>query len=396
MKLTSGQIFDLVVVVVTLLAALAGYRIGFLGRVVSWIGLAGGLYVAARLLPTAFRHLQSASPTTLVVTAVAILVGGGMVGQALGMVVGGRLHHVLPLGPLRLVDRVVGGVVGAAGVLTVVWLLIPTLAAAPGSLARAVGNSVVARAISRDLPSPPPALDVLRRIIGNGNPEVFAALGPAAPVGSPPAGDPLSAALVASVSASTVKVQGQACQSIYEGSGFVVASNLVVTNAHVVAGEKPGATSVMAPSGRVLPAQVVSYDPSRDLALLSVPGLGETPLTLGSPQVGDTGAVFGHPNGQDPLAVTPARVAAIEEAVGPDIYGTHNTKRSILVMASDLARGDSGGAVVDTSGQVIGVAFAISAQQAGTSYALNTSELKAFLAEPRSPSTSTGACITGG
>jgi S1-C subfamily serine protease len=255
---------------------------------------------------------------------------------------------------------------------------------------------VVARAISRDLPSPPPALDVLRRIIGNNNPEVFAALGPAAPIGSPPATDPLSGTIVASVSASTVKVPGQECQSIYEGSGFVVASNLVVTNAHVVAGEKPGATSVMLADGKVLGAQVVSYDPSRDLALLSVSGLGAAPLALGTPQVGDTGAVFGHPNGQDPLAVTPARVAAIQEAVGPDIYGAHNTKRSILVMASSLARGDSGGAVVDTAGKVIGVAFAISAQQSGTSYALNTSELKAFLAEPRSPIASTGACITGG
>ena len=396
MKLNSGDVFDLVVLAVTVLAALGGYRIGFLGRVVSWVGLAAGIYVAARLLPTVFRHMQTSTASTLVIVAIAILVGGGMVGQALGMVAGGRLHHVLPIGPLRLVDRLVGGVVGAAGVLTVVWLLVPTLAAAPGALARAVGNSVVARAISRDLPAPPPALDVLRRIIGNGNPEVFAALGPAVPVGSPPVADPLNAALVASVSASTVKVQGQACQSIYDGSGFVVGSNLVITNAHVVAGEKPGATTVISPSGQVLPAQVVSYDPSIDLALLSVPGFGAPSLPLGTPTVGAAGAVFGHPNGQAALAVTPARVAAVQEAVGPNIYGVHNTKRSILVMASDLARGDSGGAVVNPQGAVVGVAFAISAQQAGTSYALNTSEVRTFLAEPRSADASTGACITGG
>ncbi len=379
-----------------MLAALGGYRIGFLGRVISWVGLAGGLYVAARLLPAVFRHLRSSSPSTLLVVAVGMLIGGAVIGQALGLFLGGRLHHVLPLGPLRTLDRLVGAAVGAAGMLTVVWLLLPTLAATQGTVSRAVDGSAVARAISRDLPAPPPALDVLRRIVGDGNPEVFAALAPAANVGAPPSSLPLSPSLVSAVSASTLKVQGQACQSIYDGSGFVVERGLVITNAHVVAGEKPGATSVLTPSGRVLAATVVSYDPYRDLALLSVPGLNEPPLPIGAPRQGELGAVFGHPNGQDPLAVVPARVAAIEEAVGPDIYGTHNTKRSILVMASDLARGDSGGAVVDPSGQVIGVAFAISAQQSGVSYALNTSELKAFLAEPRSAQASTGACLTGG
>jgi S1-C subfamily serine protease len=393
---TSGDVVDVAIGGAAVLAALGGYRIGFLGRVISWVGLAGGLYVAARLLPAVFRHLRSSSPSTLLVVAVGMLIGGAVIGQALGLFLGGRLHHVLPLGPLRTLDRLVGAAVGAAGMLTVVWLLLPTLAATQGTVSRAVDGSAVARAISRDLPAPPPALDVLRRIVGDGNPEVFAALAPAANVGAPPSSLPLSPSLVSAVSASTLKVQGQACQSIYDGSGFVVERGLVITNAHVVAGEKPGATSVLTPSGRVLAATVVSYDPYRDLALLSVPGLNEPPLPIGAPRQGELGAVFGHPNGQDPLAVVPARVAAIEEAVGPDIYGTHNTKRSILVMASDLARGDSGGAVVDPSGQVIGVAFAISAQQSGVSYALNTSELKAFLAEPRSAQASTGACLTGG
>ncbi len=394
--MTSGDVVDVAIGGAAVLAALGGYRIGFLGRVISWVGLAGGLYVAARLLPAVFRHLRSSSPSTLLVVAVGMLIGGAVIGQALGLFLGGRLHHVLPLGPLRTLDRLVGAAVGAAGMLTVVWLLLPTLAATQGTVSRAVDGSAVARAISRDLPAPPPALDVLRRIVGDGNPEVFAALAPAANVGAPPSSLPLSPSLVSAVSASTLKVQGQACQSIYDGSGFVVERGLVITNAHVVAGEKPGATSVLTPSGRVLAATVVSYDPYRDLALLSVPGLNEPPLPIGAPRQGELGAVFGHPNGQDPLAVVPARVAAIEEAVGPDIYGTHNTKRSILVMASDLARGDSGGAVVDPSGQVIGVAFAISAQQSGVSYALNTSELKAFLAEPRSAQASTGACLTGG
>jgi S1-C subfamily serine protease len=94
--------------------------------------------------------------------------------------------------------------------------------------------------------------------------------------------------------------------------------------------------------------------------------------------------------------VTPARVAQEEEAVGRDLYDSSNTKRDILVLAAALAHGDSGGPLVDAGGAVIGVAFAISADQPSTSYALSTTELSAALAEPRNPSgTSTGPCLTG-
>jgi S1-C subfamily serine protease len=139
------------------------------------------------------------------------------------------------------------------------------------------------------------------------------------------------------------------------------------------------------------------FDPRRDLALLSVPSLGERPLALLVAHAGATGAVFGHPNGQNALAVTPARIAREEEAVGRDLYDRSDTKRDILVLAAALAHGDSGGPLVNAVGQVIGVAFAISADQAGTSYALSTKELRAALTAPRRPAgVSTGPCLTSG
>jgi S1-C subfamily serine protease len=116
---------------------------------------------------------------------------------------------------------------------------------------------------------------------------------------------------------------------------------------------------------------------------------------VSSPVVGVDAAVFGHPNGQTPLQISPARVVIEEEAVGRDLYDAHTTKREILVLAADLAHGDSGGALVNPSGQVIGVAFAISANQAGTAYALSSSELRAALAEPRQAAgVSTGPCLS--
>jgi S1-C subfamily serine protease len=358
--------------------------------------LAAGFYVAVRLLPSIIVDLSSASPGAQLSVAVLLLVGGAMVGQALGLLVGARLHHALPLGPVRQVDRVVGGGVGIIGVVAALWLLLPSIGAVPGWPARATANSGVSRWVSVHLPTPPDALQVLRRLVGQDAPQVFAVLHPGGSVGSAPSSSPLTVALTSAVTASTVKVEGQACNRIFEGSGFAVASDLVVTNAHVVAGEPPGKTTVLLPTGPRLPAEVVMFDPRRDLALLRVNSLGERPLPLQVAHAGATGAVFGHPNGQDPVAVTPARVAQEEEAVGRDLYDSSNTKRDILVLAAALAHGDSGGPLVDAGGAVIGVAFAISADQPSTSYALSTTELSAALAEPRNPSgTSTGPCLTG-
>ena len=387
---------DLIVLAGAVSAGIGGYRLGFLGRAVSWLGLAIGFYVAVRVLPPVLRSLHHASPSTLLVVAVSLLVGGAMVGQAIGLIAGSQLHRALPLGPIRIADRVVGAMLGGAGVFVVLWLLIPSLAQVPGWPAQAVIDSSISRFVSRDLPPPPSPLLLLQRLVGNGNPEVFSVLQQGRASGLPPSGSPLSLTLTKQVLASTVKVQGQACGEIIEGSGFAVAPNLVVTNAHVVAGESRGNTAVLLPTGRLLPATVVTYDPNRDLALLSVPGLGEAPLVVATPQQGETGAVFGHPHGQDQIAVNPARVSSEENAVGPDIYGNHNVTRAILVLAASLAHGDSGGAVVNKDGQLIGVAFAISADSSGTAYALNTSELQAALSEPRQAAASTGSCLTSG
>ncbi len=387
---------DLIVIAGAVIAALGGYRLGFFGRVASWLGLALGFYVAIRLLPSVLIRLTSAAPATQLAVAVLILVGGAVIGQALGLVVGSRLRRALPGGPVRQVDRVVGAGTGIAGVVVALWLLLPSIASVPGWPARATADSGISRWVSGNLPNPPNALQVLRRLIGQDAPQVFAVLHPGAPAGPPPVASPLPAAVTQTVEASTVKVEGQACNRIYEGSGFAVANDLVVTNAHVVAGEPAGQTSVLLPSGRQLPATVVMFDSRRDLALLAVGNLGETPLPLKVVGAGATGAVFGHPDGRDRVAVTPARVAQAIEAVGKDLYDTTNTTRNVLVLAADLAHGDSGGPLVNSTGDVIGVAFAISANQPSTSYALNTTELEAALAEPQNPSgISTGPCLTG-
>lgn len=387
---------DGILLAVAVLAAVGGYRAGFFTRVLSWVGLAAGVYLAARYLPRIVSLLALSSATGRLAVAAAVLVGAAFVGQAAGILVGGRLHGVLPLGPLRSFDKLVGGAVGVVGVATALWLLLPSISSVPGWPSSAARHSSIARWFSGSLPPPPNALEALRRLVADdGLPQVFASLHAGGAVGRPPASSPLPAALLARVEASTVKVQGQACNRIQDGSGFAVAPDLVLTNAHVVAGEPAGATSVLLPDGSTLPASVVMYDPNRDLALLRVPGLGERPLPLATAHVGGRGDVLGHPGGAIHLAVSPYVVSQEITAVGEDLYDRHRTRRDVFVLGAALAPGDSGGPLVDVHGRVVGVAFAIAVGQAGTAYALTTHEIRPDLVGTHRGTVATGACITG-
>jgi S1-C subfamily serine protease len=384
---------DAIVILLCIAAAIGGYRLGFLVRALSWVGLGLGLYVAARFLPRIVSSAGLSSPISRLLLGVVVLIVCGFVGQLLGLVTGSRLNAILPTGPVRSVDKGVGAVAGALGVLVLLWLLIPSLTAVPGYVATMTENSAISRWLGSHVAAPPDTFQALRRVVGSESfPQVFKDLVPGGAVGSPPTSNPLSAAVTASVSQSMVKVEGQACDEIQDGSGFAVAPNLIVTNAHVVAGESH--TQVLTYARRVLPATVVQFDANRDLALLQVGNLGDSALPLANGSQNQEVAVFGHPQGQTTLAIQPARIARQLEAVGDNLYGTAQTRRSVLVVAASLQPGDSGGAVVDTSGSVVGVAFAIAEGQSNTAYALSSSELRGFLAQPHGPRVSTGGCLS--
>jgi S1-C subfamily serine protease len=391
---------DIGILVVAAFAMLGGWRLGFFGRVFSWIGLGAGLYLAVRFLPNIVNFVGLSGSVARMVLAVGVLVGGALIGQAVGLMVGSRLHSVLPpFAGIRTLDRFVGAIVGALGVFAALWLLAPSLAAVPGTVSQLTTGSVITRWLSNETRSyglsPPNTLQALRRLVSeDGFPQVFDQIVPGQDVGAPPGSIPLTSALVTTVSASTVKVEGEACGRIQEGSGWTVDPGLVVTNAHVVAGEAAGSTSVLLPDGTVKPATVVLYNPDVDIALLSVPGLGEPPLPVASGSVGQKGAVFGHPNGQDPLAIQPATIAQQVTALGEDLYGNRSTERQVYVLAAQLTYGDSGAPVVDTNGQVVGIAFAIAPDRPTTAYALSTSELRPILLQPRSSAVSTQGCVS--
>lgn len=383
------NLLDLVLVGLLVVGVVGGYRLGFITRVTSWIGLAAGLVLAVALLGPILSSFDDRDSTTLLLVAAAVVFVGAFGGQALGLAIGAR-YRPARKGTVRRTDRVAGAVVGAIGVLALIWLLVPVLADTPGWPAEQAPRSLVARTIHDNLPEPPDAVQALQALVGDDVPRVFDDLRPTPDVGPPPASSGLTQQVTDAVVPSVVKVEGEACDRIQDGSGFVVAPGLVVTNAHVIAGEEE--SDVLTTSGERLPAVAVAFDPDRDLAVLRVPGLGAPALPLADASVDDIGGVFGFPGGGD-LRIAPFSVARRIRALGRDIYDDGRTEREVLELASDLAPGDSGSALVSPDGDVVGVAFAIAPDRPGVAYALTIGELEAVLAGDLSSAVSTGPCL---
>jgi S1-C subfamily serine protease len=384
------MMLDLLLVLAGVAAGIGGYRLGFLARVTSWLGLALGVFVGSLLLPEVMRRLDGASDVTMAFVAICALAGTALIGQAAGLVLGSRLHIALPDGPARNTDRLAGAVAGVVGMLVGLWLLLPTLGDIPGWTSEQARTSIIAREVNHRFPPAPDSIQALRRLLGDDPfPTVFDRLQPAPEVGPPPTSTGITQATAGAVVSSVVKVEGEACGRIQEGSGFFVASDLVVTNAHVVAGEDD--TSIELADGSDADATVVAFDPQRDLALLRTEA-SAPPLPLQAGERGDRGGVFGHPGG-GPLEISPFQIGDQITARGRNIYDSAESERQVLVLASNLAPGDSGSALIDPEGQVVGVAFAIAPDKPGVAYALAISELQSVLAGDLSVERDTGGCL---
>lgn len=384
------NLLDLILVLLGVSAAIGGYRLGLMARVISWLGLALGVLLGVAILPGLLRRLEGASDVSIVLVEVATLLGCGLVGQGLGLTLGSKLHIALPEGTARKTDRAAGAVSGVVGVLIGLWLLLPTLGEAAWTADQARTSSIAAE-VDRYFPEPPGTIQDLRRAAADGPfPQVLDALAPAPDPGPPPGAHGLGAETVARATQATVKVQGVACNRVQEGTGFLVEDDLFVTNAHVVAGEDE--TEVQFQDGSTSDAAVVAYDPVRDLALLRADDGGRQPLTLREAQVGDSGGVFGHPGG-GPLEISPFQVGDLITAVGQDIYDQRDSRRRVLVLASELRPGDSGAALVDGQGNVIGVAFAVAPDKSNVAYALALEELAAVRSGDISAPKSTNGCL---
>lgn len=386
------NLLDVAIALAAIAAGVGGWRLGVLARALAWVGVAVGLLIAVPFVVPVVDRFGGTDADTRTTVALVFLVLCSAAGQAAGLWASFGLERRRTRRGLSIGERGAGAALGAFGVLVIVWMMLPSLSVAAGWPNRAARSSAIVAFLDEVAPEPPGVFaDWSREIAGSGFP---AALDPLVepPDPGPPPESTLDLATIADVAPSIVKVSGVACGTVQDGTGVVIGPSLVVTNAHVVAGEH--ATHVLAAGGVERDAQVVAFDAVRDVAVLRVAGLHAPALALAGAEVGDEGAVLGFPGGGE-LQVEPARIGALISARGTDIYGRDSSTRAVLVLAARLAPGDSGAPLIGPGGEVLGLAFAIDPGSATTAYALARSEVDAVLAvvgEATGP-VPTGPCL---
>jgi S1-C subfamily serine protease len=368
---------DLLLVLLAVVAAAGGWRLGFVRRLASWVGAAAGLGLAIVILPDVVRWMGLESDLTILLTATALLVLFASIGQGIGAAIGHRLHRGVVATPrVRAVDSAGGSALGVVAVGVLAWLVVPVMADTAGWPAASARGSVIAEFVDERLPDPPPQITRLERQLAGGQfPQLFSGLRSAPDIPAPPAGSPVSAEMLEQAAQSAVRLTSAACGRIQTGSGFVVAPDVIVTNAHVVAASS--SVQVESAVGDSATGRVVAFDPATDLALVAAP-LDRPALDLASPGPGDRGLVLGFPGG-GPFEPSPFEVGQQLSATGYDIYDRDLVRRQLLALASALEPGDSGSAVMRNDGSVIGVAVAVAPDRAGVAYALDIAELRQLL-----------------
>ena len=375
----TGDLLDLILAVLVVAFAVAGYRQGFIIGVLSFAGFIGGGAIGALIGPGDARALVDGLAQQALVAIIVVFVVA-MVGQLLASGLGVAMRSRLTWRPATVVDSIGGAVVSVVSVLLIAWLIATAVAYAPFPLiSRQVNNSAVLRGVDRIMP---PDVSLMftdfRALLARGPyTQVFGALGAEGAL-SVAAPDPavLKSVGLTRARPSIVKIEGTApsCSRRIEGSGFVFARHRVLTNAHVVAGVRP--SPVVITHNRTLRARVVLYDPLRDVAVLYVPDLHARPLSFTGPaQSGENAIVAGYPLNRA-FTANAARIGGTEAARSPDIYQNTQVTREIYSIKAQVRPGNSGGPLLAPDGQVYGVVFAAAVSVKDTGYALTANEVK--------------------
>jgi uncharacterized membrane protein required for colicin V production len=372
---------DWVALGVVLLAALGGARRGLVLSALSLAGLAAGAYAGSRVAPHLLRGGASSVWTPLASLVGAII--GAMLLQTLATIAASFLRGGLRLTPLRFLDSLGGLVLGAAAGVALVWVAAAVALLAPGQtrLRQEVQRSALVRRLNDAVP-PRTLLHLLARI------DPFPSItGPPAPA-EPPSTGVLRDPTVRAAAASVVKILGTACGVGVEGSGWFASGDLVVTAAHVVAGERDTIVQIPSMPGSH-PADVVAFHVHDDVAVLRVADAHATPLRLTDPRPGVSVAILGYPE-NGPLRATPGRVGRTAVVLTQDALGHGPVARTITAVAGAVRHGDSGGPAVDSSGAVESTIFAARIG-AASGYGVPASVVRGALADAHGP-VSTGRC----
>ncbi|WP_216213607.1 MarP family serine protease [Amycolatopsis aidingensis] len=371
---------DVLVVLLAVLAAVSGARQGVVIALPAFLGVVLGAVLGIRLAPLIVDLFESV--VARVAFAVATVVFLIALGETLGVWIGNRIKRRIRSPKLSGVDNTFGAIVQGAVVFVVAWLIalpLTSVAGLPG-LASAINNSKVLGGVNSVMPHAAQNLpNELRKLLidESGFPFILEPFDKA-PINEiePPDPSLQNSPVVQQLRDSVLKVRGAApsCSRALEGTGFVIAPQRVMTNAHVVAGTNEVALETG--RGRV-PARVVYFDPETDVAILAAPAL-EAPSMRFAPrpaQAGDDAIVLGYPL-DGPYTAREARVRAQINLRGPDIYDEQTVQRQVFTVRGEVRSGNSGGPLVDPNGRVIGVVFGAAVDDQDTGFVLTAEEVR--------------------
>ena len=338
----------MVALLLVLSAALAGFRKGLFAGALSVTGLLLGAWLGSRIGPSFLSGGQQSPYQPLAALAGAVV--GAILFETVGTIVGSALRGGARNQSLRRVDSAGGLLLGAVSGLAVVWVLGAVALFVPGEpgLRRAAERSAVLRELN-GVVAPRDLLGVLARI------DPFPSLAGQVPPVAPPDPSLARLPLVRSARRSVVRVLGTAYGLGVEGTGWVASHELVVTAAHVVAGQRD--TVVELDSGEHLAATTVAFDRRDDIAVLRVVGLDAPALRETNPHVGSAVEVLGYPE-NGPFTATPARIGPTQIRLTEDAYGTGHVFRELTSLRGKVRHGNSGSPAVDRNGAVETTVFA--------------------------------------
>ena len=344
---------DWIIVAFTALMAVWGYSQGLIVGALSLAGFLFGAFVGSRVGPL-ILHDGSSSPYAPVFALVGAFLVGGLLAtglEVLGFQLRGRLGRTL-----GVLDGIGGAVlIGATG-LVLCWVAGAVALQTPGAreLRKAIQRSAIMQALNDTLPPSGPLLNLLARF------DPFPQFNGPAPDVPPPNSAIARDPDVQAAARSTVRVLGTACGLGVEGSGWVGRRGVVVTNAHVIAGEDD-TTVQLGGEGPMLDAQAIWFDPRNDIALLRVPALDSVPvLRLNvNAKPGISAGILGFPR-NGPFDIEPGRLGQTQTVQSQDAYGRGPVQRLITTFRGLVRPGNSGGPVVDSGGRVVTTVFASS------------------------------------
>jgi len=346
---------DWIILLVALAAAFHGALRGLLAGSLALAGFLGGAWLGARLGPMVLPDGEASPWSPLFALGGALLVGGILAAalETLGLRAGRGLRAT----PLAALDAFLGAILGGAVALALVWIVGAVALHTPGirELRSEVQRSRIMQALNEALPPSGPILQALARFD-----PLPAIAGPSTAALPAPDTEVLRSPGVERAADGVVRILGYACGLGTEGSGWLVAPNVVVTNAHVVAGTDGDLAVRPRSDDETLPARAIAFDPVQDIAVLAVPGLeGRVLRMLADPAEGTRGAILGYPR-NGPFDARAARIGTARTVISQDAYGQGPVQRAMTPVRGLLRPGNSGGPVVDEQGRVLTTVFASS------------------------------------